>query len=325
MAIIGEWIRRLGYLLRRRARDDELRQEMESHRAEMGEPQAFGNTLRLREEARDAWGWRWLDDLVGDTRFAWRTLRHSPGFALTVIVTLALGIGVNVGMFSLINGLLFRPLYEGAADVVTVHSRRTTPPGGNRAFSYQNYRDLREGTTEVFANLAASSTGFVGLDAGSRPRRAYASVVTANYFQVFSAPPAHGRPFTTDEEQPGAGIRVAIISYPLWEQLGADQGLLGRFVRINGEEFTVVGVAREGFAGTSIPGPEVWLPLGAYETFSPEDRAGRPFGARDAHKLSVVGRLRRGMRAAASRRSALGSACYWPLAPGSSSGASCTE
>jgi predicted permease len=119
--------------------------------------------------------------------------------------------------------------------------------------------------------------------------------VTANYFQVFSAPPAHGRPFTTDEEQPGAGIRVAIISYPLWEQLGADQGLLGRFVRINGEEFTVVGVAREGFAGTSIPGPEVWLPLGAYETFSPEDRAGRPFGARDAHKLSVVGRLRRGI------------------------------
>ena len=96
----------------------------------MGEPPAFGNTLRLREEARDAWGWRWLDDLVQDTRFAWRTLRHSPGFALTAIVTLALGIGVNIGMFSFVNGLLLRPLYAGADEVVEVDSDSTTPSGG---------------------------------------------------------------------------------------------------------------------------------------------------------------------------------------------------
>ena len=294
MAIIGEWIRRLGYLLRRRAREDELRREMEAHRAQMGEPPAFGNTLRLREEARDAWGWRWLDDLVQDTRFAWRTLRHSPGFALTAIVTLALGIGVNIGMFSLINGLLLRPLYarrRRRGGACTAAARRR--PEEHRAFSYPNYRDLQEGTTDIFANLAAYSTGFVGLDVGDGPRRTMASAVTANYFQVFGVPLAHGRPFTAEEERPGAGIRVAIISYPLWEQLGADPGMLGRLVRINGEQFTVVGVAREGFAGTGIPGPEVWLPLGAHETFSTR-RAGRPFGAREAHELSVVGRLRPG-------------------------------
>jgi len=91
----------------------------------MGESPAFGNMLRLREEARDAWGWRWLDDLVHDTRFAWRTLRHSPAFALTAIVTPALGLGVNSGMFSFVNGLLVRPLYEGGDDVWQVHSRRT--------------------------------------------------------------------------------------------------------------------------------------------------------------------------------------------------------
>jgi predicted permease len=294
MAIIGEWIRRLGYLLQRRVREDELRQEMEAHRAQMGQP-AFGSTLRLREEARDAWGWMWLDDLVHDTRFAWRTLRHGPGFALTAIATLALGIGVNVGMFSLVDGLLLRPLYEGADDVVEVDSDSTRPSGGSRDFSYPNYRDLQEGTTDIFASLAAYSIGFVGLDAGDGPRRALAFAVTANYFQVFGTWPAHGRPFTTEEERPAAGIRVAIISYPLWEQLGARPDTLGRLVRINGEQFTVVGVARAGFTGTSIPGPEVWMPLGAYETFSIGSGAGRTLGAREAHALDVVGRLRPGI------------------------------
>jgi predicted permease len=293
MAIIGEWIRRLGYLLRRTAREAELRRELEAHRAQMGQPPAFGNTLRLREEAQDAWGWRWLDDLAADTRFAWRTLRHSPGFALTAIVTLALGIGVNIGMFSLINSLLLRPLYEGD-DVVEVHGRRTAPLR-IRDFSYPNYRDLQDGTTDIFSSLAASSIDFVGLDVGDRPRSALASAVTANYFQVFDAMPAYGRAFTAEEERPGAAIRVAIISYSLWEQLGADPRALGRPVGINGEQFTVVGVAREGFLGTSIPGPEVWLPLGAHGTFRTGNGGTRPFGSREAHELSVVGRLRSGI------------------------------
>jgi predicted permease len=295
MAIIGEWIRRLGYLLRRGAREDELRREMEAHRALMEEPRAFGNTLRLRDEARDAWGWTWLDDFVQDTRFALRTLRHSPGFALTAVVTLAFGIGVNSGMFSLVNGLLLRPLYERPDEVVGVYSRSTGPEGEIRGVSYPNYLDLREGTTDIFANLAAYSTIFVGLDVGEGPRRTLASGVTANYFQIFRVSLALGRPFTTEEARLGADIRVAIISYPLWEQRGADPGILGRSVRINGEPFTVVGVAAKGFTGTGIPGPEVWLPLGAHDLFNREATlAGRPLGAREAHELAVVGRLRAG-------------------------------
>jgi predicted permease len=220
----------------------------------------------------------WFDDLVQDSRYALRTLRRSPGFALTAVVTLALGIGVNIGMFSLVNGLLLRPLYERPDEVVAVYWRSSEPSGAYRGFSYPNYVDLREGTADVFANLTAYSTVFAGLDAGEGPRRTLASAVTANYFQIFGVPLALGRPFTAEEERPGADIRVAVISHPLWERRGADPNILGRSIRLNGEPFTVVGVAPKGFSGTSIPGPDVWLPL----------------GAREAHELAVVGRLRAG-------------------------------
>ena len=295
MAIIGEWIRRVGYLLRRDVLEDELRREMEAHRAQMGEPPAFGNTLRLREEARDAWGWTWLDDFVQDVRFALRTLRHSPGFSLTAIVTLALGIGVNSGMFSLVNGLLLRPLYDRPDEVVGVSSQSTTPEGESRGVSYPNYLDVRDSTTDIFANLAASSTIFVGLDVGEGTRRTMAKEVTANYFQTFGAAMALGRPFTTEEERPGADIPVAIISHSLWQQRGADPDTIGRSVQVNGAQFTVVGVAAKGFAGPSLPGPAVWLPLGAHDLFDREATpAGRPSDARASHSLSVVGRLRAG-------------------------------
>jgi putative ABC transport system permease protein len=284
MNIIGEWRRRIGYLLRRAAHDDELRREMETHRAQMGEPQTFGNTLRLREEAQDAWGWRWLDGLVQDTRFAVRTLRRTPGFALTAIVTLVFGIGVNSAMFSLVNGLLFCPLYERPDEVVSVVSRGTTPDAVFREVSYPNFIDLREGTAQIFASLAASSTDFVGLDMGDGVRRTMAFGVTANYFQTLGVQLARGRIFTAEEERLGADRPVAIISHSVWQQHGADANVLGRTVRIDGRPFTVVGVAAEGFTGTGIPGPDVWLPLGAAARID----------ARDSHTLDVVGRLRPG-------------------------------
>jgi predicted permease len=182
-------------------------------------------------------------------------------------------------------------------DVVMLDTDSTTPSGDEgRDFSYPNYRDIQDGTTDIFASMAAYSTEFVGLDAGDGARSAYAAAVTGSYFQVFGAPPVHGRPFTMEEERPGAGIRVAIISDPLWEQIGAGPDTLGRLVRINGEQFTVVGVAPQGFVGTSIPGPEIWLPLGAYEIFTGNGE-GSPFGSREAHTLEVIGRLRPGIPA----------------------------
>jgi hypothetical protein len=167
MALIGEWARRVRYLFRRGAAQDELRREMEAHRAMMDDPRAFGNMLRLREDAGQTWGWRWLEDLWIDTRFAWRTLRHSPGFALTVVLTLAIGIGVNTAMFTLVDGLLLAPLYEDAGDIVAVRQRSTQPGGPGRQISYPNFVDLREGTASVFSDLAAASTDFDGIDGSS--------------------------------------------------------------------------------------------------------------------------------------------------------------
>jgi predicted permease len=285
MGIIGEWLRRLSFLLRRRAMEDELRREMEAHRAMMADPRGFGNTLRLRDEARDSWGWRWFDELGQDTRFAWRTLRHSPGFTLTAVITLAFGIGANIGMLRIVNGLLLRPLYEHAEQILEVHARSTTPDGGPRGLSYANYLDLRDGTKTVFADVAASSFLLIGLDAGDGPRRAIAFAVTANYFDMLGGHLALGRGFAPNEARPGADARLAIISQRLWQQRRADPNIAGRTIRINGDSFTVIGVAAEGFTGTGIPGPEVWLPLGA------DDR----LTARDSHELAVLGRVHTGV------------------------------
>ncbi|HKE87076.1 MAG TPA: ABC transporter permease [Vicinamibacterales bacterium] len=285
MSMPGEWFRRLVYLVRRRAIEDELRREMDAHRAMMVDPRDFGNTLRLRDEARDAWGWRWLDDSTQDVRFALRTLRRSPGFTLTAIVTLALGIGVNSGMFSLVNGLLLRPLYERPDLVVGISARSTTADGGNRGISYPNYLDLRDGTTDIFADLAAFSIGFVGLDAGDGARRTLAVGATDDYFRVVGQPLALGRTLTAGESRPGAAARVAVVSYSLWERRGASPHIVGQTVRVDGDPFTVIGVMARGFTGTSIPGPEIWVPLSTQARLD----------ARDAHSLSVVGRRRDGV------------------------------
>ena len=119
----------------------------------------------------------------------------------------------------------------------------------------------------------------MGLDAGDGARRTLAFWVTANYFQFFGLPLARGRPFTTEDVRLGAD--VAIVSHSFWEQHGADPNMVGRTMRVNGEPLTVIGVAPKGFTGTGIPGPQVWMPLGEQ-------------GARDAHWLTVVGRLQAG-------------------------------
>src|SRR5262252_4837289 len=108
--IFDEWLRRIWYLINRRQLEQELRDEMEAHREAMSEPRYFGNTLRLQEESRDAWGWKWLDDFAQDLRYACRTLRFSPGFVLSASLILCLGIGGNLAAFEFLDSIFWKPL-----------------------------------------------------------------------------------------------------------------------------------------------------------------------------------------------------------------------
>ena len=110
MSAVGEWARRLRYLVNRGRMERELEREMRSHRDFMEEPRRFGNALRLREEARDVWGWRWLDELRTDLRHSLRMIGRSPAFAITACLILSLGIGVNLTFFQALNVLVLQPL-----------------------------------------------------------------------------------------------------------------------------------------------------------------------------------------------------------------------
>ena len=116
MSVVGEWWRRVWFLFNRRRLESTLHEEMESHRAMMADARRFGNVLRLREESREVWGWTWLDDLSRDMRYALRSLARAPGFTAVAVLSLALATGATTAIFSIVNGVILRPLPFGHPD-----------------------------------------------------------------------------------------------------------------------------------------------------------------------------------------------------------------
>lgn len=231
-----------------------------------------------------------------DLVYAWRTCRKAPGFTATAILVLAIGIGANTAIFTIVRELLLRPLPGRAGELMGLYSRDSTRPDSYRAFSYPNYVDLR--ASEVFESLLAHTMTMVGTPAGEMTRRTVATVVSSNYFDVLGVRLAAGRTFTADEERPGAMAPVVIVPYARWKAEHLDPSFLGRKVRINATDFTVVGVAPEGFTGPmALLAPDFYLPLGMFDTVVTDvfrnDRSG--LGHRDNHALIVAGTLRAGM------------------------------
>ncbi len=237
--------------------------------------------------------------MFSDLRHGVRVLAKNPGFSAVAILVLALGIGANSAIFSLINALLLKPLpINRPGQLAGIYVERTTPPGGFRAFSYPNYLDLRN-EIDGFSRVAAHAVSLVGVGEGEVTRRVFADSVTANYFETFGSPLTIGRAFTPAEAEPGANLPVAIVSYSFWEREDRRPDILGESIRVNGQRLTIIGVAGEGFTGSSVlVGPELWLPLGLYGSITTDfigtDRA---LADRDNHALEAVRRQAPDLRA----------------------------
>jgi predicted permease len=241
--------------------------------------------------------------MMHDFRFAFRQLWKAPGFTIAAVIVLALGIGVNTAIFSLVNVMVFQPpAYKRPAEIVQLFSQDKKDAHNFRAFSYPTYCDIRDQNT-VFSGLLAHDDSIVGIGEKGNFRRAVVDIVSSNYFSVLGVMPAYGRPFLPEEERPGANTRVAIVSYSYWQKHSRDPSIIGSRLLINGRNYTIVGIMPEGFTGMeSVFSREAWLPLGVYDEVI-ADRGGtrsRALTDRASDRLIVVGRFKPGMSATAA-------------------------
>jgi predicted permease len=264
----------------------------------------FGGTERFKEECREAIAGNFLDTLLRDGRFSLRMLRKSPSFTVAAILVLALGIGVNTAVFSLVNTLFFAPpAYSKPHEMVQLFSQDKKDPKKFRGFSYPTYLDIREQNT-VFSDVMAFDLPFVGLGQKGDTRRAFAAVITSNYFSVLGVPLARGRAFLPAEETPGHNTQVAVVSYTYWQKHDLDPSILGSQLLINGRSFTIVGITPKGFVGTmQILSPEVWLPMSVYDQVAKDFESDNKttIDDRKGTQVRIMGRLKPGMTAAVAK------------------------
>jgi putative ABC transport system permease protein len=241
-----------------------------------------------------------VDALWQDIRYAIRSLRKSPAITLAAVLSLALGVGANTTMFTLINTLFLNPLpVARPSDLVAVFTLDANNPtrfGSLLPVSYPNLTDLRA-QNDVLTDLAGYSNPLpVGFSTGSAPERVFLQLVTGNYFDVLGLRPAAGRFFSPEEDRTPGTHPVAVVGHGFWQRrLGGDPAAVGRTIALNRIAFTIVGVAPEGFKGvTSIFGPDLWLPSMMAPQVLP-----RQFGdwlhERGAVAFNTAGRLKPGV------------------------------
>lgn len=247
---------------------------------------SFGGMEQVKEDCRDARGVSLVDDLVQDVRYGWRTLLRSPGFASAAVLTIGLGIGANAALFSVIYSVLLSPLpFKDAARLVQLNE--TTPKVGDVTVSYPNFEDWRK-RSRVFSEMAAVTTTDFNLAGIRQPEHIGGLAVSPEFLYMTGVRPVIGRRFTLDEAKVGAQP-VVLLSYSLWQShFGGDRNVMGKIIRLDSREFTVVGVLPPEFRWNEKC--DVMEPLGVWLT---NNDASKNRG--DRGDLVVVARLAPGV------------------------------
>jgi predicted permease len=295
--MLRPWLSRLQSMLDRRRLDEEMDEEIRTHLemateeymregmspedARRAARKSFGGVEQVRERQREARGFSWLDGVARDSRLAARTLSRERGFTLTAVLTLAIAIGANTAIVSVVDAVLLRPLpYPDAEEIVTVGLRRPTGDRTQARFSVAGYRFFRD-ENQSFEELGLYNTAQLALSGSGEPMQASVSRMTNSAFTVLSVSPQLGR-FPTDEQDVHGGRRVALLSHELWSaRFGSDPGVVGRTIELNDTIREVVGVmpAEFGFPSRRI---DVWVPL----QLDPSSQDARSLS------YSIIGRLR---------------------------------
>ncbi|MGB5525992.1 MAG: ABC transporter permease, partial [Gemmatimonadota bacterium] len=262
-----------------------LRAGMESDAARREALRRFGGVEKVKEEVRDERGVRPLEDFVADIRFAARSLRKAPGFAVAVILTLALGIGANTAIFSVLNGVVLRPLDFPAPDRLVQVCEEHESVAGFCTNSFVNVRDLNA-RTRAFERLGAGRGWSFVLRGQEGAESVRGGLADAQLFRVFEISPALGRGFLETDLGPDAAP-VVMLSHSMWRaRFGGDPDLIGRDVTIDDQRSTVVGVLPPGARIPGLEAVEIWRPI-PFDYSDPSNRQWRGFRA--------VGRLRPGI------------------------------
>lgn len=225
-----------------RETEENRRRGMDEQQARRAAALAFGGLEAVKEDCREAWGTRFVDALLQDVRFALRGLRRSPGYAGAVVATLALGIGANTAVFSVVRGALLRPLpYERGEQIVVMRQPAPRANLPDLGWSILELEDLRRQTSALDGIVEYHSMNFTLLG-GEEPRRVRTGVVSAAFFEILEVKPLLGRGFRPGEDEPGAEP-VLLLAWDFWQRaLGGDAGAVGRRFEMNDRVHTVVGV-----------------------------------------------------------------------------------
>ncbi|HEU4413201.1 MAG TPA: ABC transporter permease [Candidatus Angelobacter sp.] len=249
----------------------------------------FGNPAVLNEEAQSTWSWNWLESIWRDVRYGARTLLRSPSFSATAILVMAIGIGASTSLFTVVRSVLLKPLpFRDPSRLVMLYEHFRQEQIQYNVVSPGDFRDWRE-KTHGFQDMAAwlwwgcTITG----DSGQLPESLGAAAGSWNLFSILGVEPAVGRTFTADEDRPGAN-NVVLLSWTLFQsRFAGDRSIVGKQVRIDSEQYTVVGVLPQWFTYPD-PAVKVWVPYAS--TFMPSQ-----LDAHGRHQSHVVARLRDGV------------------------------